>query len=844
MGKTLQNQDSGVSLESTNPGCIKGLFHRFSNRKWNNVKRRLPYRRHSTGKLPAVGDSGNDTNNITDTHEEQGKTDDGVANSTEKLSEPGSRHKGSMKSRIKALIVEELSKRKGRHRRSSSLPSPIFERSPSIHHLEASDQDPQFEVQLEDERLDYQDNLHSSVSSLLDPLLPNISDESLMSRKTCNLCAATLATHYFRQSEAYAKRAVKDHILPEDKSIASLQESELSPDAVDLLDIRKELFLKVFQDPNSLLCHRLHAQNACIQKLGLRKFASFPVSHSFSKGVPMLNSGENNGEVGTSTEGKTTMKVGNGDRISDIFAYIDELSRHSATCHCDHHVVVWSKLLDNLTLDPQSSENQQNKELSYKHFKRLREKVKHSIEEPKKGRHRIIMDAILHKVPYGRRYWKNVKENGGNIHSDKMTEKGHNNGSGSRSYSPFGKNRPQRFSRASSFNGPCERYNQLLDSHCNTETNSCPSDTLRLRTSSPSPIRSSPKLLERILSLPNLRSYSFSRIEGAPVDYSSMSPMRPVLACIPSIGSRRSCDSRATSFKIQIQSTNSSENGSQENFVEGSDTFKDSSESERGEGSYHHNRFIESPLGSVSISTPESDANAKGSARSSTGKDPELMPQDSILYERGTLSSLQLELSTEFPKETIVVSRVETPTCSSSSDKMRLHFEVDKRNEAEFNYVKDVLERSGFSRNELFGSRHSGEQRVDGSVFAEVGAKLDEFPENEGSGSCYKLVLFDLIKQVLSEIHDRSFSYWPAPITCRSRIHPMPIGQCVLEEVWRDIEGYLTPVPVFDPSLDDAVTRDLAKDDGWMNIQFEAEGAALELEDMIFHDLVLELVLP
>lgn len=795
----------------------------------------------------------------------------------ENLSEPGSRHKCSMKSKIKALIVEELSKRRGRHRRSSSSPSPILERNPSIHNQEFSDQDPQFKVQLEDERLEYQDNVHSSVSSLLDPLLPNISDESVTSSKTCNLCAATLATHYFRQSEAYAKHPVNDYILPEDKPLASLQQSKLSLDDVDLLNIGKDLILKVFQDPNSLLCHHSHDPKESTQKLGLRKFASFPICHSFSKGVPMLNSGENTMEVGTSTEGATTMKVGNGDRISDIFAYIDELNRHSATCHSDHdeapkHLVARSKLQDNLTLDPQSFKNQRNNELSHKHFKRLREKVKYGIEERKKARHRIIMDAILHKVPYGRRYWKNVKEDGG-----KVAEKGYSNGSGSRSYCPFGKSRVQNFSRTSSFNGSCERYNQLLDSHCNTEANSCTSDTSRLRTSCPSPIPSSPKLLERILSLPNLRSYSFSRIEGSPIDYSSMSPVRPVLACIPSIGSSRFCDSRATSFKNQIQSTNSSENG------EGSDDLKDSSESERGEGSHHHNILTESPLGSVCISTPESDANAKWSARSSATKgmfwklflfsnnlpvklfsflfhpvrfifkdfltinylfifwysDPELIPQDLILQERDTLSSLQLELSIEFPKESNSVNRVETPTHSK-----RMNFEVDNRNEAEFNYVKGVLERSGFSRNKPLGSWHSGGQPVDASVYAEVGAKHDEIPGNEESRSCYKLVLFELINQVLLEIYDRSFSYWPVPITCRSRIYPMPIGHRVLEEVWGNIEGYLTPMPVFDPSLDDAVTRDLDKYDGWMNIQFEAEGAGLELEDMVFHDLLLELLLP
>lgn len=203
------------------------------------------------------------------------------------------------------------------------------------------------------------------------------------------------------------------------------------------------------------------------------------------------------------------------------------------------------------------------------------------------------------------------------------------------------------------------------------------------------------------------------------------------------------------------------------------------------------------------------------------------------------MSSLQLELSIEFPKETNFISTAETPTHSNG-----MNFEMDIRDVAEFNYVKDLLERSGFSRKKPLGSWHSGGQPMDASVFAEVVAKHGEFPGNEESGSCYKLALFDLTNQVLLEIYDRSFSYWPVPITCRSRIHPMPIGHRVLEEVWGNIEGYLTPMPVFDPSLDDAVTRDLDKDNGWMNIQFEADGASLDLEDMIFHDLVLELLLP
>ncbi|KAI5682370.1 hypothetical protein M9H77_03598 [Catharanthus roseus] len=211
-------------------------------------------------------------------------------------------------------------------------------------------------------------------------------------------------------------------------------------------------------------------------------------------------------------------------------------------------------------------------------------------------------------------------------------------------------------------------------------------------------------------------------------------------------------------------------------------------------------------------------------------------PEDLSLYKNNALSNLEHEVSTDSPivRETdVVTSKVDT--------RHLLHLQVDTRNQAEFKYVRDVLELSGFSGNEFLGKWQSTEQPVDLSVFEEVEAPFNS-SANEQAGSLYQVLLFDLINEVLLDIYDRSFSYWPMPLTCRSHIHPMPVGYHVLEYVWTNIRWYMNPCSEFDPSLDDAVSRDLAKDDGWMNIQFEAECVSLELEDLIFDDLLEELV--
>lgn len=174
------------------------------------------------------------------------------------------------------------------------------------------------------------------------------------------------------------------------------------------------------------------------------------------------------------------------------------------------------------------------------------------------------------------------------------------------------------------------------------------------------------------------------------------------------------------------------------------------------------------------------------------------------------------------------------------------HVHVDTKNRADFNYVKDILELSGFSTNEILGKWHSEQHPVNPMLFEEVEGCLVAQPEcsgNEEGGSCdHHLLLFDLINEVLLDIYERSFCYWPMPLTSRSRIHRMPKGYQVLEEVWVEINRLLSCRPEIDQAIDDAVSWDLAKIDGWMNLQSEGECVGLEVEDLIFDDLIEEII--
>jgi hypothetical protein len=159
----------------------------------------------------------------------------------------------------------------------------------------------------------------------------------------------------------------------------------------------------------------------------------------------------------------------------------------------------------------------------------------------------------------------------------------------------------------------------------------------------------------------------------------------------------------------------------------------------------------------------------------------------------------------------------------------------------ELNYVREILELSGFNEDEYVGTWYSMDQPLDPSVFKELEVRF-QHELNFTSNWDYQL-LFELVNETLIDIHETSYTYFPRALSFSGSKHrPMPKGQHLLEDVWKRISSYLSFRPEMDKSLDDVVARDLAKGDRWMNLQWETEYVALELEDLIFEELLDEVI--
>ncbi|KAA8516430.1 hypothetical protein F0562_016723 [Nyssa sinensis] len=711
----------------------------------------------------------------------------------EKAIEPKSESKSSVKSRIKALIYEEKSKRWGRHRRSSSCPTQTQPtQTNSIHRLEASNMDPPAEVALNNEspKKFHHDNGGSSAATTLDQLQSKSCETSVASNDKCDLCATMLAVNYLRQGQfrKHGKQSVENHTLLLDKlnevkqdllekkliyvkepiKDVSLHESKQFLDAQDIFDMNKELLLKILQDPSSPLAHESYGRQASNSR-GLTKSMSFPLAGSSDRR-----------HVGPSklAEAEAEQRM---DGIPKPY-----LARPVS--------------FDNSSPgSPHGLKNQHENKMAIKHFKNLKQKIKHAIRESRKEKHRITMDAVLHKIPYGRRLSKNVKEEMADLRKEPSMEK-------CSKYGP----------RSSNEN------DQSVPALGKENPKISKSGRLKLRTEEePSPGWSAPKSLGRILSLPDLRSYSYLQNEGSPDATSSGIPSRTVVneevqQTSEEVGELYPAMKDEVGLTLLANDEAESKVGQ---------TVDNLGNLTTGEISTHNEHEI-SPTAKLAERIPISVLHSNfqeditSPAMFPISEDLGLKPGHLLFHGMESLDSLanqQLEAG------------MDSPTAAKSS----------------FNLEKIGNSHQAIQWDEFLGTWHSADQPLDPSMFEEVeGCLLPDpnCPGNEEGGSCYHLLLFDLINEILLEVHERSFTYWPMPLSSCSHIRPMPAGYHVLEEVWANISCYLSWRPEVEQSLDDAVSRDLAKGDGWMNLQFDAECVGLELEDMILDDLLDELI--
>ncbi|PON38570.1 hypothetical protein PanWU01x14_311520 [Parasponia andersonii] len=839
-------------------GCAWGLLHIIKYHHWRHVKIRLTHKR------PHLSDPGNDVDVPTSSKMEEhdhGHMDESILEGESRDSSLGKN--SSVKARIKQFLAEEMHKKKNRHNRSSSCPvRSHLTRTDSFHHLELAyldslagtfESDDQSPISVE------KISEISSASNQLDSLPMSSTEEPTTSSKRfvkCNAMVVEDQSEHDQVDEHQNKLFENQTFLHGELDNTtenmlrhnSIHERKRSVDALanhpkeylnalDIISVNKELLLKILQDPGSPLAHHFSNQQALGAKRGLDKCEAFPSPVSL-------------GKRGTTPSRLKQMQKA--DCIRERNQAIAESSNNPSAASAKHR------------------KNQRETRAVLKRFKDLRKKIKHVIREGRKDRHIITMDAVIHKIPHGRKVEEEIDNQIKN--SAICQERKDFPGSVHVTESSLNKNRlgMRQMRRASSLTESLDRYSMLYQTNFNREAKHQTPEGLKIRVKEGgSPYTSVPKYLARIYSLPDLKSFldheessntfSLEVPTNSVVDHdvSTRSSNEEQTSLDLTIGSEdqlQTDDHRESVFQkasVEIGAINSV-SGDQlaltpisnnvENAQLGESVFKKPSVEIGAINFVSGDQLALTPISNNEENTRlGSHMHDYGSL---TAEESEIEPV--LLDELANLAK-QCEKGEEEPDMgTPQVSEVEIYEEMPGKHLMEeiSHLQVDAKDKAEFSYVRDVLELSGFSGNAFLGTWHSDEQPVNPLVYEEVEGCLVLDPDccgNEG-GQCDHLLLFDLINEVLMEIYARSYSYCPFPLSSLSHISPMPAGSNVLREVWSLISWYLSLRTEFEQSLDYVVGSDLAKSYGWMNLQFDTECVGIELEDLIFDDLLEEVI--
>ncbi|RDX76886.1 Protein TRM32, partial [Mucuna pruriens] len=893
MGKRIRDKESALSNANSNsghhthPGRVWGILHVIKYHHWRQVKRRLTHRRHGGGRP----DSGTSDDSGLHSMPENYAPYTTLSNVEEDLVHSPPPVKHSIKSRIKSLLNEDTYKRKGRHKRSSTCPAKSqISRGESVQHLQV---DPLSELLLTVENPEpvLQTFKNHLAAGTLDVLSPVFSKKPNANTNMCVHCGTMFSSDILEHNKIHKHLSCPSQCGPEEKLMnARILTTDASPhlfkdflDALDVINTNKDFLLEYIQDPGSPFPFHSHTpthdhnQQSSSGKSRRTKSLSFPSCPS-TPGTqdcdPALLLNQMVDEWFNAEEQK--LKNQKNKQNASMHDSSDDFRQHSTPSGSSHHFDQGggNERGYNSSLVPSQPPNN----VKTRHFRDLRKKMKNIIEEGRnENKHRITMDAILDKIPRGRKLTKNVKKFMHEHSKDPtINEEGKDSATsgfgGHLSSTSFNKRQPSPM-RTSSLRESAGRYSQLYETCFNSEAKYPKTENLRLRTEERNSTLKPPKSFKRFLSMPNLKSY-FHHNEEPPVH---LSPQNSIKKYGDRTTSTDVIDKQQRSFdhsddsKSQILPPTFSDDTSQESslnadqkqllvrstsksgldfsneakedkgiVIEGLDKLRDSeqdigAETESTTMPAEVNSVLSSDTSFLDVSFDLENLNIM--------EDSELKPgQDDGLDDMAK----QQEAKEDHPEVVDIFQEFET--LSQCFNYEIPCIEVDSSNEAAFNYVRKVLELSGFTGHDSLGTWYSDNQPVDPSLYDELEGCLLLDPECSGNsgegGQCNHLLLFDIINEGLLEIFGRSYSYYPRPLSSLCNVHPLPEGEHVLYKVWTLISWYINSSTTSElyTSLDYYVSKDLAKYDGWMNLQFDSECVGLEIDDLIFDDLLVETI--
>ncbi|KAI9080632.1 hypothetical protein K1719_037389 [Acacia pycnantha] len=799
----------------------------------HNVKKRLTHKMSGGGKNHEVDVPVETDNNIQD-YEPNSKLYEQMA------IQSTSPAKHSVKSRLKALITHEIARNKGHHKRSSTYlvkPKPANQPVP----IPNSDH-PYLNLVSESNHLTkHSPEMVPHTCETFEDFPPEC---STVNKEICAECGTMFSSDsmerngivhkHHKPASEYHRSLMKETLNYEDKSIkAKLLTTDVSPylfkdflDALDMINSNKNLMLKVLQHQHPPLACHFPNQEEPTRNMRLNKSSSFPALASSSSSSPeakgedvskMENEMDKSGEVQNDSQTQTSISLPESSEKSD--------QQQPVSLDSSYYVTPVPSRVHN----PRAIER----------FKDLRQKMKNE-------KQRIAMDAVYDKVPHGNKTPMDLKWKIPKVAID--TE-----------FGSF-KKRQRSPMRSSSLNESVWKYSQLYETCFNKGPRYPKSKSLKLKTVEKSSILKAPKSFQRFLSLPNLKDYFGQNEEPSSI----IPPQIPVgkfgeriASPSTSLGNVTTSESvlksaqRGIAIRSNTEFVSDEDKGSNQNESIGiDDYFGKLTESDMKEST-----SIVAETKSISFSSSSflDDDSISSDEKLSLPEDSKIKPWSIDGLDHFTEQVQELDIADYH--DLINSTEADFQKFGSLNKHLILGIpclEVDKNNIAEFNYVKDVLELSGLSTSQQsLSTWFSNEQPVDPTVYDELEGCLLFEPEssgNEESGNggahCNHLVLFDFINEVLIEMFGRSYSYYPKSLSSVCHVYPIPVGDQVLREVWKIIKWHLNlnSSELLYPSLDYYVSRDLDRNDGWMNLQFDSECVGLEVDDLIFDDLLEEII--
>ncbi|TKY48420.1 TRM32 protein [Spatholobus suberectus] len=619
---------------------------------------------------------------------------------------------------------------------------------------------------------------------------------------------------------------------------------EKHTDIFELLRVEKDLLLKFLRDIDFGGKKLLQASHS---KARLTKSGSFPLaSTSQMRNIRSSSLKHKQNEIWAFPKGEKLLAGAQASNMS-VSSFVKDIS-YEKPMPLVRDLGVGSAMKQKTNISsrsPQGSNHKGWNQLVLHQFKAIKQKIKHALVELRKSGYQTSAEAIHHRASPENSIINDDEEISQSLDDGVIQEYRRSKSSNETKASDYDSNKhdARLVRRTSSLNESLDRYTQLFEKSFSKDVKWQSSKSKSLKLTNEDKIHKNghaPRFSRSNLSMPNLETLGFILQEalfdtndiGNTVHRKSVSlPLKmdksldhfKEAEIVETIGgSGRDVNPSLLSDKIMEK-------------IDGGvtcDQKEDMHEPAVGDGSFPQEKE------EMSNMTTNLSKEAMASLETIYEDNINSHAEDTEWNARGsTLDELETDLSY---KGSVYYSLPD-----SSFNRNASVTAEDTDNISNFKYVKNVLEFSGFLGNEHTQMRYTVDQPLKPSLFKDLDETLqyEIEPSEEETISPYDhQLLFHLVNEVLLEIYGRSPTYFPRPFSFNPRLHPMPQGHYLLNEVWASVNSFLTLRPELDQTLDDVVGRDLAKNSGWMILQEEEECVALELEEMILEDLLDEFI--